>query len=64
MYRYFDKILLTGDFNARIHDDYLESFLYQHKLKSIVEKTCFKSISNLSCIDLFFTNKALSFQST
>ena len=30
MYSYFDKILLKGDFNAEIHDDYLESFLYQH----------------------------------
>ena len=28
------------------------------------KKTCFKSISNPSCIDLFLTNNALSFQST
>ena len=43
----------------------MENFLYQHELKSLVkEKTCFKSISNPSCIDLFLTNNALSFQST
>ena len=65
MYSYYDKILLTGDFNAEIHDNYLQSFLYQHELKSLVkEKTCFKSISNPSCIDLFLTNNALSFQNT
>ena len=53
MYSYYDKILLTGDFNAEIHDDYLQSFLYQHELKSLVkEKTCFKSISNPSCITI------------
>ena len=65
MYSYNDKILLTGDINAEIHDDYLENFLYQHELKSLVkEKTCFKSTSKPSCIDLFLTNNALSFQST
>ena len=53
-------------FNAEIHNQhYLESFLYQHELKSLVkESTCFKSISNSSCIDLNLTNNALSFQST
>ena len=45
MYSYYDKILLTGDFNAEIHDDYLESFLYQHELQSLVkEKSCFKKL--------------------
>ena len=34
------------------------------KLKVLLKKTCFKSISNSSCIDLFLTNSALSFQST
>ena len=33
------------------------SFLYQ-------QKTCFKNVSNPSCIDLFLTNNALSFQHT
>ena len=65
MYSYYDKILPTGDFNAEIHDDYLESFLYQHELRSLVkEKAYFKIISNPSYIDLFLTNNALSFQST
>ena len=38
MYSYYDKILPTGDFNAEIRDDYLESFLYQHELKSLVKE--------------------------
>ena len=64
MYSYYDKISPIGDFNAGIHGHYLESFFYQHELKSIVKKTCFKSIPNPSCIDLFLTNKALYFEST
>ena len=43
----------------------LDSFLYQHELKNLIkEKTCFKNVSNPSCIDLFLTNNALSFQHT
>ena len=34
MYSYYDKILLTGDFNAVIYDHYLEAFLYLHERKS------------------------------
>ena len=65
IHSYYDKIWLTGDFNVEIYDYYLESFLYQHELKSLVkQKTCFKSISNPSCVDWFLTNNALSFQST
>ena len=36
-----------------------------HELKNLVkEKTCFKNVSNPSCIDLLLTNNALSFQHT
>ena len=45
MYSYYDKILLTGDFNAEIYYHYLETFLYRHELKSLLkEKTYFKII--------------------
>ena len=65
MYSYYDKILRTEDFKAEIYDHYLENFLYQHELKSPVKrKAYFKSFSNPSCINLFLTNNALSFQST
>ena len=37
MYSY-DQILRTGDFNTKIYDHYLETFFYQHKIKSIVKE--------------------------
>ena len=65
MYSYYDKILLKADFGAEIYDHYLESFLYQYELKSMVkENTYFRSISNPSHVDLFLTNNVPSFQST
>ena len=40
-------------------------FWYQHDMTSLVKgKTCFKSIINPTCIDLFLTNSNLSFQHT
>ena len=54
-----------GKYDHYYYDHYLENFLYQHNVKSLIKKTPFlKSISNPSCIDLFLTNNALSFQST
>ena len=64
-YSNYEKKLLVGGFNAQISDQHLSSFLYQHELSSIVkESTSFKNVSNRSCIDLFLTNSALSFQYT
>ena len=43
----------------------MKEFLYQYNLSNLVkEKTCFKSINNPSCIDLFLTNHPKSFQNT
>ena len=65
VYSHYEKVLLVGDFNAEISEVCLDSFLYEHELKNLVkEKTCFKNVSNASCIDLFLTNNALSFQHT
>ena len=64
-YSNYEKNLLVGDFNAQTTYQYSSSFLYQHELSSIVkESTCFKNVSNPSCIDLFLTNSVLSFQHT
>ena len=64
-YSNYEKTLLVGDFNAQTTDQYLSSFLYQHELSSIVkESTCFKNASNPRCIEIFLTNRALSFQHT
>ena len=43
----------------------LKEFLYEYKAKNLVKQnTCFKSINNPSCIDLFLTNCHESFQNT
>ena len=40
-------------------------FHYEHDLQNLLkEKTCFKSVENLSCIDLILTNNAMAFQNT
>ena len=61
----YSKLLLVGDFNAEDSESCMSAFLYQHNLKTLVkQKTCFKSTENPSCIDLFLTNCAHSFQNT
>ena len=65
IYSNYEKVLLTGDFNSEITEPCIDSFLYQYDMTSLVkEKTCFKSITNPTCIDLFLTNSNLSFQHT
>ena len=61
----YSKLLLVGDFNAEDSESCMSAFLYQHNLKNLVkQKTFFKSTENPSCIDLFLTNCAHSFQNT
>ena len=61
----YEKFLLTGDFNSEDHEIEISSFLNNHKAKNIdKEKSCFKSVLNLSCVDLFITNSPKSFQHT
>ena len=61
----YEKFLLIGDFNAEDHEIEISSFLNNHEAKNIVkEKTCFKSVLNPSCVDLFITNSPKSFQHT
>ena len=63
--KFYNKILLIGDFNAEDSEPCLSDFLYKHECKNLVkDKTCFKSIENPSCIDLFLTNSQYSFQNT
>ena len=64
VYSNFDKFLLSGDFNAE-EECCLKEFLYEYKAKNLVKQnTCFKSINNPSCIDIFLTNCHQSFQNT
>ena len=61
----YDKCLLAGDFNAEVDESTMNDFLENFGLKSLVKQnTCFKSINNPSCIDLFLTNLRKSFLST
>ena len=65
LYCNYEKILLSGDFNAELGETHLDTFLYQHDFKNInKEPTCFKNIDNPSCIDFFFTNSPKSFFNT
>ena len=64
-YSNYDKVLLAGDFNVEDTNHVLNDFIFEHSMKNMVkEDTCFKSLDNPSCIDLFLTNTPLSFQNT
>ena len=65
VYSNYDKFLLVGDFNIEVGESPIDDFLYEYGAKSLVKDyTCFKSICNPSCIDLFLTNSSNSFQCT
>ena len=57
--------MLIGDVNAEESKPCLSQFLFEMNAKNIVkEPTCYKSLSNPSCIDLVITNNSSSFQNT
>ena len=61
----YDKCILAGDFNAEDKEAVFRQFLELYGLKNIVhECTCFKSLNNPRCIDLFLTNSYRSFHNT
>ena len=65
VYSNYDRFLLAGDFNMEEEDVHLNDFLFEYKAKNLVKaKTCFKSIENPTCLDLFITNSYQSFQKT
>ena len=61
----YDNVLLAGDFNEEIDNLNTKSFIELNNLSNLVKSpTCYKSLTNPSCIDLFLTNKKLSFKNT
>ena len=63
--KFYERFMLIGDFNAEEWEPCLLQFLFEMNAKNIVkEATCYKSLSNASCIDLVITNSASSFQNT
>ena len=65
VYSGYDKFILIGDFNVQVGESSLDDFMLEFGAKCLVKDfTCFKSIINPSCIDLFLTNSSKSFQCT
>ena len=61
----YDRFILIGDFNLNETDPLMSEFLHNNDSKNLVkENTCFRNPNNPSCIDLFITNSAGSFQNT
>ena len=61
----YDNILLLGGFNSEFSEPCLNDFCDIYNLKNLVkEPTCYKNPDNLSCIDLFLTNRPRNFQCT
>ena len=54
-----------GDYNCQPSGNYVNDFYNVCNLSNLVkEPTCFKNPDNLSCIDLFLTNRPKCFQGT
>ena len=54
IYSSYERRLLIGDFSTERSEPRIDSFVYEHELQNLVkEKTCFKSVDNPSCIDLY-----------
>ena len=65
VYSTYEKVLITGDFNAQEREKCLDTFLYQHELKSLnKEATCYKNPNKPSRIDLILKNSPRSFFNT
>ena len=61
----YDKFLLVGDFNAEENGPVISDFLDLYNLTNLArDNTCFKSLKNPLCIDIFLTNCHKSFQNT
>lgn len=61
----YDNFLVAGDFNTEETAPVLSKFLKDYDAENLVkEKTCFKSLINPTCIDLFITNSQRKFQNT
>ena len=63
--KFYERFILTEDFNAEESEPCLLQFLFEMNAKNILKQaTCYKSLSNPSCIDLAITNSSSSFQNS
>ena len=52
-----ENFILIGDFNSEIHENAMKEFSETYNLKNLVtEPTCFKTLLNISSIDVILTN--------
>ena len=60
----YTNFFLVGDFNSEETETVLSGFLNSHNAKNVVkEKTCFKSMNSLRCVDQLILNKEKCFKS-
>mgnify|MGYP001793765379 FL=1 len=58
----YENIVLIGDFNVDMSNDYMKDFCELYHFKNLIKgPTCFKNFDNPSSIDLILTNKYRSF---
>ena len=63
--KFHDKYMLVEDFKAEESELCLSKSLFEMNAKKIAkEPTCFKALSNPSCIDFVITNSSSNFQNT
>ena len=61
----YENILLLGDFNAEVEDNFLKEFCDLYGMKNLIRiPTCYKNPANPTCIDLMVTNSNRSFQNS
>ena len=63
--KFYERYKLIGDFNAEESEPRLSQFLFEMNAINIVkEPTCYKRLSNPSCIDLVITHSPSCFQNS
>ena len=59
----YDNILLLGDFNAEVENNFLKELSDLYGLKSLIKiPICYKNPANPTCILLMLTNSNRNFQ--
>ena len=61
----YDNILLLGDSNAEVENNFVKEFCDLYGMKTLISvSTCYKNLESSSCIDLMLTNSNRSFQNS
>ena len=60
-----DNVLLLGDFNAEVENNFLKEFCDFYGMKSLIRvQRCYKNPANPTCIHLILTNSNRGFQNS